>query len=372
VRLDTRLVQAGQEPEPVTGDVVPAIHLSTTYERRAQQPPRYFYGRTENPTRERLEQCLAALEEAPFAATFASGQAAAATTLSLLPPDQRIVCVDDVYAGTDALLERLTQPVDYADLSDPRQRDQALSAADLGMVWVETPTNPGLKIVDIAAVRDRIAGRGVLLVVDNTFATPLLQQPLALGADISLYSTTKFIAGHGDVLGGALVYRDAELHEAIRSYRDAAGNIPGALDCYLIHRGLKTLSVRVERQVRTAQALVELLREHPAVGTVHYPGMGDHPNAEIARRQMRQPGSVISFDYLGDPAALLDRVHLFACAVSLGGVRSLIECPALMTHGRLPAETRRRRGISDSLIRLSAGLEDPDDLVADLKTALDP
>ena len=372
MRLDTRLVQAGQDPEPVTGDVVPAVHLSTTYERRAQQPPRYFYGRTENPTRDRLEQCLASLEDARFASTFASGQAAAATALSLLAPGRRIVCVDDVYAGTDALLARQAQPVDYADLSDPHLRDQALSAADLGMVWVESPTNPRLKIVDIAAVRDRISGRGVLLVVDNTFATPVLQQPLSLGADVSLYSTTKFMAGHGDVLGGALVYRDAGLHDAVRGYRDTAGNVPGALDCFLIHRGLKTLSVRLERQVRTARVLAGLLDEHPAVGTVHYPGMAAHPDAAVVRRQMRQPGSVISFEYLGEPASVLDRVRLFACAVSLGGVRSLIECPALMTHGRLPAGTRRRRGITDSLIRLSIGLEDPDDLVADLKVALDP
>ncbi|HJQ01168.1 MAG TPA: PLP-dependent aspartate aminotransferase family protein [Jatrophihabitans sp.] len=374
MRFDTKLVRAGQEPEPGTGDLVPAIHLSTGYDRRWQDPPRYFYGRGENPTREGLERCLAALEDARFATTFASGQAAAATVCSLVPPGHSVLCTDDVYPGTDALLALLTRQgsrLRYADLSDPDQLTDALATTpDLSLVWIESPTNPLLKVVDIAAVRRQLVGREVLVVVDNTFAGPVFQQPLALGTDLSLYSTTKSIAGHGDVLGGALVYQDSELHGRIREYRTAAGNVPGALDCFLIHRGLKTLSLRAARQNENALALVELLSSSAAVGLVRYPGLKIHPQYAVAARQMAQPGSMVSFEYLGDPERLLNRLELFGCSVSLGGVASLIECPALMSHRGLPAEVLARRGITRSLIRLSAGIEDPHDLVEDLKAGL--
>jgi cystathionine beta-lyase/cystathionine gamma-synthase len=238
------------------------------------------------------------------------------------------------------------------------------------MVWLETPTNPLLKLVDIGAVRRRVTGRDVLVVVDNTFATPVLQQPLALGAHLSLYSATKFIAGHGDVLGGALVYDDEVLDARVRDHRSAFGNVPGALDCFLVHRGLKTLSLRIARQVQSAQAVVDALGGEPGVGAIHYPGLVAHPQYAVGKLQMSAPGSIVSFEYLGDPARLLERVRLFSCAVSLGGVQSLIECPALMTHRPLPARVRARRGISDSLIRLSIGIEDPRDLVDDLRAAL--
>jgi cystathionine beta-lyase/cystathionine gamma-synthase len=374
MRFDTKLVRVGQEPEAGTGDVVPAVHLSTGYDRRFQDPPRYFYGRGENPTREGLERCLAALEQARFATTFASGQAAAATVCALVPPGLGVLCTDDVYPGTDALLSMLDRQgsrVRYADLSDPDQLAAALAEPDLGLVWIESPTNPLLKVVDIGAVRGRLTGRDVLVVVDNTFASPVFQQPLALGADISLYSTTKSIAGHGDVLGGALVYRDAELHERIRLYRTSAGNVPGALDCFLVHRGLKTLSLRAARQNENAIALAELLCGSAMVGEVRYPGLKTHPQYAVAARQMAQPGSMISFDYLGDPERLLNRLQLFGCSVSLGGVTSLIECPALMSHRGLPAEVLTRRGITRSLIRLSTGIEDPEDLVEDLRAGLE-
>jgi cystathionine beta-lyase/cystathionine gamma-synthase len=373
MRFDTRLVRAGQEPDPDTGDVVPPVHLSTAYDRRSQDPPRYFYTRGENPTREGLERCLAALEDARYAAVFASGQAATATALSLLPPGRRLVCTDDVYAGTDALLatlDRQGSPVRFADLSDPDRLPEALAAPDLGMVWIESPTNPLLKVVDIGAVRHHLAGRDALVVVDNTFASPVCQQPLALGAHISLYSTTKSIAGHGDVMGGALVHDDPALDGRIRGYRTTAGNLPGALDCFLVHRGLKTLALRAARQGHNAQALVDVLVGAATVGAVHYPGLPTHPQYAVAKLQMAQPGSIVSFEYLGDPERLLDRVRLFACAVSLGGVQSLIECPALMSHRALPAHVRERRGISPSLIRVSAGIEDPLDLVEDLRDAL--
>jgi len=373
MRFDTRLVRVGQEPEAGTGDVLPAVHLSTAYDRRLQDPPRYFYGRGENPTREGLERCLAALEDARFATTFASGQAAAATVCALVAPGRGVVCTDDVYPGTDALLamlDRQGSPLRYADLSDPEQLADALATPDLGLVWIESPTNPLLKVVDIGAVRERLTGRDVLVVVDNTFASPVFQQPLALGADLSLYSTTKSIAGHGDVLGGALVYQDAELHSRIRDYRTAAGNVPGALDCFLVHRGLKTLSLRAARQNENALAVVDLLCGSVAVGQVRYPGLKTHPQYAVAARQMAQPGSMVSFDYLGDPERLLNRLALFGCSVSLGGVTSLIECPALMSHRGLPAEVLARRGITRSLIRLSAGIEDPHDLVEDLRAGL--
>jgi cystathionine gamma-lyase len=372
MRFDTKVVQIGQEPDDGTGDVVPAIHVATTYERRVQDPPSYFYARGENPTREGLERCLASLEDARFATVFSSGQAAGATALTLLEPGQRLIASDDVYGGTYtlfALLARQGVAVDFVDLTDAGAFETALGD-DVGLVWVETPTNPLLKVADLAAVSRRARERGALVLVDNTFAGPALQQPLRSGADVTLYSTTKSIAGHSDVLGGALVYDDEDLHRAFRSYRTTVGNVPGPLDCFLVHRGLKTLSVRVSRQVGNARAIVEMLRESEFVGAVRYPGLPEHPQHEVAARQMSAPGSIIGFEYLGDAEKLLDRVRLYSCAVSLGGVRSLIECPAMMTHAPIPRATRLALGIADNLIRVSAGIEDPDDLVDDLSTAL--
>ena len=281
---------------------------------------------------------------------------------------------DDLYAGTHALfgmLARFGIEVAYADLSDPAVASDALSAAGSGfaLVWIETPSNPLLKIVDLEAVCRLAHEHGALVMVDNTLASPALQQPLRW-ADISLYSTTKFIAGHLDALGGALVYDDERLHERFLAYRGVAGNVPGELDSYLIRRGLKTLSVRVARQVESAAAVVAALQEQLAVGTVHYPGLDCHAGYAVAARQMSAPGSIVSFEYLGDPGELLERVRVFAAAVSLGGVQSLIECPASMTHASMPAAGRRQRGVSDSLVRLSIGIEDPADLVADLTAAV--
>lgn len=374
MRFDTRLVRSGQEAHPGTGDVVPPIHIATTYERRVQPEPSYFYARGENPTREALETCLAALEDAPHATVFSSGQAAAATALSLVEPGRTVLVMDDVYSGTDALLQMTVRRgvhVCYAALDDPEAAERAWATPGIAMVWVETPSNPLLRIADITALAGTAHDRGARLVVDNTFASPALQQPLALGADISLYSTTKFVAGHGDVLGGALVYRDDELHQAVRAYRTATGNVPGALDSYLVHRGVKTLALRMNRQVRTAGLLARLLTGLPGVGAVHYPGLAGHPGSKVAARQMSGPGAMLSFEYTAGPAgALLDRFRVFSCAVSLGGVQSLVECPALMTHRPLPPEVRRARGISDGLIRLSVGIEDPDDLAEDLARAV--
>lgn len=375
MRFDTRLIHIGQEASPGSGAAVPPIHVATTYERRAQDPPRYFYARGEQPTREDLERCLAALEDARFATVYASGQAAGMTALSVLSPGQTVLASDDVYGGTHSLFALLSGygiRVQQADLADVAVRDAALAAAgpELGAVWIETPSNPMLKVSDIGEISRQAHALGAFVIVDNTFASPALQQPLAHGADVSLYSTTKFIAGHSDTMGGALVTDDATLHERFARYRSTAGNIPGGFDCFLVHRGLKTLSLRVQRQGETAKHVVAALRGEPSVGALHYPGLPDHPQHELVARQMTGPGSMISFEYRGDAHKLMDRLRIFTCAVSLGAVQSLVECPATMTHWAVPEDQRLRLGITDHLLRLSIGIEHPADLVDDLLAAV--
>jgi cystathionine beta-lyase/cystathionine gamma-synthase len=372
VRFDTKVVHEGQHPTAGTGDLVPPVHLASTYDRFAQDPLRYTYARGENPTRENLEECLGSLEGTGYCTVYSSGQAAASTVLSLLSPGGRLVVSDDVYGGTYSLLSTLARygiRVDRVDLSDPTAMAAALGLP-VAMLWIETPTNPLLKVTDVAAASDLAHRQGALVIVDNTFASPALQQPLRLGADVSLYSTTKFIAGHSDVLGGALVCAGEEPHRRFLEHRGMAGNVPGALDCFLVHRGVKTLSLRVARQVGNARRVVAELGASPRVAELRYPGLPDHPQHDVAARQMSEPGSIVSFRYLGDPEKLLAGTSLFAAAVSLGGVRSLIECPAMMTHRALPAATREALGITDDLIRLSIGIEDPDDLAEDLMRCL--
>jgi cystathionine gamma-lyase len=374
MRFDTRLVHVGQEPAAGTGAVVPPIHVAATYERRVQDPPRYYYARGEQPTREDLERCLAALEDARHASVYASGQAAGMTALSVLGPGQTVLASDDVYGGTHsmfALLARYGIRVRQVNLADPAARDAAFAQAgpELGAVWIETPSNPMLTITDIAVAAEQGHARGAVVIIDNTFAGPVLQQPLALGADVSLYSTTKFISGHLDTVGGALITDDAGLHERFLQYRTVAGNIPGGFDCFLVHRGLKTLSVRTRRQVENAEVIVEALRAEPAVAALHYPGLPGHPGHDLAARQMTGPGSMISFVLDGDPQKFMDRLRVFTCAVSLGAVQSLVECPATMTHSSVPRPERLRLGITDNLIRLSVGIEDADDLLDDLRSA---
>lgn len=371
MRFDTRLVHAGQEPAPGTGDVVPPVHVAVTYDQPAQDQARYFYGRGENPTRERLERCLAALENARHALVFASGQAAGATALSLLSPGQRLVASADLYGGTRqlfGLLARYGVRVDHVATTAPRNLIPVLGD-DVGLVWVETPSNPLLEVTDIEETARRCAAAGVPLLVDNTFASPALQQPLRHGAAISLYSTTKFIAGHGDVLGGALVYDDDDLHDRFGAHRATLGAVPGAFDCYLVHRGVKTLSLRVARQVANAQALVAALGSTPGVTGVRYPGLAPGDQA-VVHRQMSASGAVLGFTTTTHPERLLSRVRLFAVAVSLGGTRSLIEHPASMTHRTIPAELRSELGITDDLFRVSPGIEDPADLIDDLLAAV--
>lgn len=372
MHVETRLVHVGNDALDAHGDLVPPIHLATTYDQRWQDPLAYFYGRGENPTRENLEACLASIEDAAHALAFSSGQAAGMTALSLLTPGQRVIASDDVYGGTYSLLalaQRAGTPVTYVDLTELDALTAALTD-DVKLIWIETPTNPQLKVCDVQAIAQLAERVGAYVVVDNTFAGPLLQRPLDLGAHVSLYSTTKSMAGHSDVIGGALVYNDDELHRQLLTYRTAAGNVPSPFDCFLVQRGLKTMALRVGRQVETAQRLAETLAEHSRVGAVHYPGLPSHPQHELAKRQMRAAGSIVTFDYLGDVELLLKRTSLWAVAVSLGSVHSLIECPASMTHRPIPREQRLALGITDTLVRLSPGIEAAQDLIDDLLQAL--
>lgn len=369
MKFDTLAVHLGQEPDPTTGAVVPPLHLASTFAQENQEPLRYFYGRGENPTREALERCLAALDGSAWALAFASGQAAGAAALGLLRPGDTFLSSDDVYGGTLDLFQALENTSGLrhrkVDMSDLQAVEAGLSG-DVRLVWIETPTNPTLKLADLSAICSLAKRRGALVLVDNTFASPYLQRPLEFGADFVLYSTTKYLAGHGDVIGGALIAREESQHRALAKHRTVTGAIPGPLDCYLVHRGIKTLGLRVERQVANARALVELLQRSPKVSRVNYPGLASHPQHALCARQMSGPGAIVSFEYLGDVTALMHGLDYFRCAVSLGAVFSLIECPALMTHRVVPDELKRSLGITPNLVRLSVGIEDIADLSADL------
>lgn len=378
MRFDTRLVQdAPSSQRSASGDVIAPVHLSVAYEADAQDVPRYYYGRAENPTREQLERILASLEEVPHAVTYPSGQAAAAAALAMLAaPGRTVIASDDVYAGTHQLFETVLGPgrVRYADLADPAVVDELFSggrSARGALIWVETPTNPLLKLVDLDQLCGRAREHGATVLVDNTLAGPALQLPLRWGAHVSLYSTTKSTAGHLDVLGGALVFDDAALHERLLAHRSVVGAVPGALDCYLVLRGLRTLAVRTERQVATAQALALLLESRPEVTAVHFPGLPQHPGHALVGKQMSGPGSLLGFR-CPDAAQVLSRLTLFARTVSLGGVRSLAQRPAAASHRALPEATRRRLGITDDLVRISVGVEAAADLAEDLTEALRP
>ena len=377
VELDTLAIHAGQSPDPTTGAVMTPIVLSSTF---AQEGPGvhkgFEYARTDNPTRRTLENCLAALEGATHGLAFASGCAAMTTLLHTLVPGDHVVACDDVYGGTFRILDKVMKPMGiettWVDLTDMSRLAPALRPSTK-FVWLETPTNPMLKLVDIAAAAQITRARGIKLVVDNTFATPMLQRPLTLGADVVLHSTTKYLNGHSDVVGGAILLSDDELATKLRFFQNAIGAIPSPFDCFMVLRGVKTLPVRMERHVRTASSLAQFLVRHPRVERVYYPGLPEHPQHALGVQQMRGPGGMISFVVRGGmPAAraLLESVRLFVCAESLGGVESLIEHPALMTHGSVPAETRAELGITDGLIRISVGLEAESDLRADLEAAL--
>jgi cystathionine beta-lyase/cystathionine gamma-synthase len=375
----TRCVHAGQEPDPTTGAVMMPIYTTSTY---VQQSPGvhkgYDYARTKNPTRMAFERCVADLEGGSAAFAFASGLAAIATMLECLDHGSHVVAVDDLYGGSRRLFERVRKrsmglDVSYLDLADAGIIESAIRS-NTRLIWIETPTNPLLKLVDLAAVAAIAKRRGILAAADNTFASPYVQRPLELGFDLVVHSTTKYLNGHSDMVGGVAVVGDnAELRDQLRFLQNAVGAIQGPFDSFLALRGLKTLALRMERHCASALRIAEWLEGHPRVGRVYYPGLGGHPQHALAKKQMHGFGGMISAELAGtldDARRFLERCRLFALAESLGGVESLIEHPALMTHGSVPAEVRASLGIGDTLVRLSVGIEDADDLIADLAAAL--
>ncbi len=375
----TRAIHAGQSPDPATGAVMPPIYATSTY---AQSSPGvhqgYEYSRTQNPTRMAWERCIADLEGGSQGFAFASGMATTATLLDLIDSGDHVVAMDDLYGGSFRLFERVRRrsaglEFTFADLSDPGAAAEAIRPKTR-MIWIETPTNPLLKLVDVAAVAEQARGRGILVVVDNTFATPWLQQPLQLGADIVMHSATKFLNGHSDMVGGVAIVADAGLAERIGFLQNAIGAVAGPFDSFLALRGLKTLPLRMRQSSDSALAIAGWLERHPRVERVLYPGLDSHPQRALAKRQMARGGSgIVTFFMKGglvEARRFLERLEVFTLAESLGGVESLVDHPAIMTHASVPPETRAKLGISDSLVRLSIGIEDTEDLVADLAAAL--
>ncbi len=374
--FSTRAIHAGQGPDPATGATVVPIYATSTFTQESPGRHKGFeYSRSGNPTRAALETCLASLEGGERGLAFASGLAASTSVLSTLRPGDEVAAVADLYGGTFRLLERIFRPWGlvprYSEAPTPEGLAAVLSPATR-MIWIETPTNPLLQIIDIAAVAELAHRRGASLVVDNTFASPYLQRPLEHGADLVVHSTTKYLGGHSDIIGGAVIGRRADL-EAIAFYQNAAGGVPGPFDAWLTLRGIKTLALRMERHCANAATLAEWLAARPEVERVYYPGLPGHPGHDIAARQMRGFGGMISIGLRGGGAKardFLERTRLFSLAESLGGVESLAGHPATMTHASIPAEARAARGIDDGLVRLSVGIEDVDDLRDDLAGAL--
>jgi cystathionine gamma-lyase len=398
LKFATAAIHVGQDPDPATGATVPPISLSSTFTQASPGEHKGFaYARSNNPTRRNLEACLAALEGGEAAASFGSGLAGThAIVAALLRPGDSLVAYSDLYGGTYRIFERVFRPwglnIRYVD----DKRPEAFAAAmddTTRLVWLETPTNPLLHLLDIEAINKAVRSRGAtpaayveasatggksihsgpVLVVDNTFATPALQRPLALGADIVLHSTTKYIGGHSDVIGGAVIARTADQLAPIKFVQNAAGGVPGPFDCYLTHRGVKTLSVRMKAHCENAMRVAQWAKEQKAFEKVYYPGLPDHPDHALAKKQMCGFGGMVTVVLRGglDAAkAFMSSTKLFACAESLGGVESLINHPAIMTHASMPREVRERIGVVDGLVRLSVGIEDCDDLIADLEQAL--
>ena len=377
MKFSTRAIHAGQDADPATGATIVPIYQTSTYTQTAIGEHKGFdYSRTVNPTRLALERQLAAIEDARFCSAFGSGMAATSAVLNLVSAGDHIVVGDDLYGGTYRLFskvyERYGVSFSYVDASDPAAVKSAIRP-ETKLFWIETPSNPLLKLTDIAAVA-AFKAPGQLLAVDNTFATPYVQTPLALGADLSVYSTTKYLGGHSDVVGGAVVSNDPAVAERIKFHQNAVGGVPGPMDAWLVMRGVKTLALRMEQHASNAQAVAEFLAARDDVATVHYPGLPAHPHHALAKRQMRGFGGIVSVTLRGPEShafAFAKRTKLFSLAESLGGVESLICHPGRMTHGSIPKEERERRGVTDGLLRLSVGIEDPGDLIEDLRQALD-
>jgi cystathionine gamma-lyase len=373
----TLAIHAGQEPEPVTGAVMTPIFQTSTYVQESPGKHRgYEYSRTDNPTRTAYQGCVAALEGAQHALAFASGLATTGAIMHLLKSGDHVVCCDDVYGGTfrifDKVYKRMGIEFTFVDLADLKKAEAAFKS-NTKMLWMESPTNPMLKILDIEALTAIAKRKNAISVVDNTFMSSYFQKPLKLGADLVVHSVTKYMNGHSDVIGGVLATNSDQLYADLKFMQNSIGAVPAPMDCFLVMRGLKTLHVRMERHAQNAMGIAKFLESHPQVEKVIYPGLESHPQHALARKQMTGFGGMITFFIRGgltEARSFLEKVRLFSLAESLGGVESLIEHPAIMTHASIPAETRKTLGIHDNLIRISTGIEDFADLKADLEQAL--
>lgn len=378
MKLATKFIHAGAEPDASTGAIMTPIFQTSTYVQEAPGKNKgYEYARSQNPTRKALEDALAIIENGKFGLAFGSGVAATDSVIKLLNPGDEVIAANDMYGGSYRLFtkvwERYGIKFIYVNTSDAANVKAAVTA-NTKLVWVETPTNPLMNITDIAAIAVIAKAANALLCVDNTFASPYLQNPLDLGADIVMHSSTKYLGGHSDVIQGALIMNDAGLREKLYFIQKSCGAVPGPMDCFLILRGIKTLHVRMKQHCENGEKIAHWLRKHPKVAKVYWPGFEDSPGYAIAKKQMRGFGGMISFELKGDSEAEVKRVlsstHLFSLAESLGGVESLINHPASMTHASIPKEERIKNGLSEGLIRLSVGIEDADDLIADLDNAI--
>jgi cystathionine gamma-lyase len=377
MKIKTRVIHAGQEPDRSTGSVIPPVYLTSTYRQEAVSMHKGFeYSRTGNPTRKVLEDCLAELENGKLALAFASGMAAEHAVISTFRPGDHIVACGDMYGGTYRLFENVFKPMgfDFSYVGWDASEFEGAVKENTRLFWIESPTNPLIRLIDIGAVADIASRNGIRLVVDNTFATPVFQQPLELGADLVIHSTTKYIGGHSDLIGGALIVNDREWYDRIKFIQNAIGAVPGAFDSWLMIRGIKTLAIRMKQHEENALKIALFLKEHPKVAEVFYPGLESSTYHELARRQMSGFGGMISFKLKEGDLDLANKffknLKIITLAESLGGVESLINYPAVMTHGSIPKEIRMSIGITDDLIRLSVGIEDAGDLIEDLSGAL--
>ncbi|MDZ7719019.1 MAG: cystathionine gamma-synthase [Balneolaceae bacterium] len=379
MKFNTKAIHAGQEPEKTSGAVMPPIFQTSTYAQKAPNDHQgYDYARVGNPTRTALEKMIAGLEEADACACFASGVAAIDAIIKSLRPGDHVLSTNDLYGGTYRLFRQVFEPYgiefSFVDMTNIEEVKSSIKDSTQ-LVWIETPTNPMLRVIDIEKVSEIASDAGALSVVDNTFASPYLQQPLLLGADVTMHSTTKYLGGHSDIIGGAVASSNKEFMEKIRFQIKASGAVPGPMDCYLVLRGIKTLHLRVQRSVENAKEIVDLLESHPNVENVFYPGLKSHAQHSVASKQMNDFGAMVSFtlkdDTIQRATEVMSNTEIFTLAESLGGVESLISHPASMTHGSIPREVRLKAGLTDSLIRLSLGVEDAEDLVDDLKQAIE-
>jgi cystathionine beta-lyase/cystathionine gamma-synthase len=378
MKKSTQYIHAGAHPDPSTGAIMTPIYQTSTYVQEAPGVNKGFeYARSQNPTRQALEEALAIIEDGQFGLAFSSGVAATDAVIKLLKPGDEVICANDMYGGTYRLFSKIFQKFGivfhYVDMT---VLDNVVAAVNTNtkLIWAETPTNPLMNICDIRGLAQIAKSNGILLCVDNTFASPALQNPLTLGADIVMHSATKYLSGHSDVIQGALMMNDKALRDELYFIQKSCGAVPGPMDCFLVLRGIKTLGIRMERHSQNGAKIAHFLKSHPAIKKVYWPGFADHPGHAIAKAQMRDFGGMISFELKNDTIEtarkLLSSTHLFSLAESLGGVESLINHPASMTHASIPREERIKNGLSDTLIRLSVGIEDADDLIADLDHAI--